>query len=123
MGPSQLVALALVSSAFSATPSPPSARSFDTCLQGIRSGPDSFLPYLCLGTPGLPDRPSEVMAVLRDVLRRKPGEPHARIYLALTQLYRSNEEVDVREFSEPLTILEQKGFPPDVFLGRMAFIE
>src|SRR5215469_15546659 len=101
MGPSQLVALALVSSAFSATAPPSAVRSFDACLQGIRSGPDSFLPYLCLGTPGLPERPTEVTAALEEVLWRKPLEPHARIYLALMRLYRSGDDDDT-EFSEPL---------------------
>src|SRR5262249_39128013 len=72
--------------------------------------------------PGLPERPTEVMAVLQDVLGRKPGEPHARVYLGLIRMYRG-EEIDAREFAEPLAIFEQKRFPPDLFLGQMAFIE
>src|SRR5215470_7541056 len=122
MGPSQLVVLALVSCAFSATSARSPGPPFEACLNGIRSGPDSFIPYFCLGTPGLPERPTEVMAVLQDVLGRKPREPHARVYLALMRMYRG-EEIDPREFSEPLVIFEQKRFPPDLFLGQMAFIE
>ncbi|HUM12926.1 MAG TPA: CHAT domain-containing protein [Myxococcaceae bacterium] len=96
--------------------------SFDECLKNLRSGPDSFLGYLCLGTPGLPERGSEVMAVLRSVLRRKPAEPHARVYLALMRLYRYGE-VEDRDFTEPLAVFERNRAWPDLFLAQLAFVE
>src|SRR4029453_10981969 len=62
------------------------------------------------------------MAVLGGVLMRRQNEPHARVYLALMRMYRY-EEVNVREFSEPLAAFEAKGPSADLFLGRMAFVE
>src|SRR5262249_14748940 len=80
------------------------------------------IPYLCLGTPGLPDRAPEVMEVLKEVLRRKPGEPHARVYLAVMRLYRG-EDVDFREFTEPLATFESRRAVVDLFLARMSLID
>jgi CHAT domain-containing protein len=96
--------------------------TFDQCLANLRKGPDTFVAYMCLGTPGLPDRAAEVMAVLGDVLRRKPDEPHARVYVAVMRLYRG-EDVDFREFTEPLAIFEKRHAVLDLFLARMALAE
>ncbi|HEY1418149.1 MAG TPA: hypothetical protein VGF41_09590 [Myxococcaceae bacterium] len=88
----------------------------------LRSAPDSFVPYLCLGTPGLPERPAEVRRILEGIRKRSPDEPHARIYLALMRVY-ALQDVEEREFTEPLAILEQRRLLTDIFLGRLALIE
>lgn len=97
--------------------------SLDQCLQTLKTGPDSFLPYLCLGTPGLPERPAEVRKILKRVLERSRGEPHARLYLALMDVYALEQNVDQREFTEPLKLFEQRQQWVDLFLGQLAFFE
>jgi CHAT domain-containing protein len=97
-------------------------RTFDECLRNLRSGPTSFVDYLCLGTPGLPDRAPEVRAVLRQLLERSPGEPHARLYLALMRVYKY-EDVDKSEFTEPLETFERQEAWVDAFLARLALME
>jgi CHAT domain-containing protein len=97
-------------------------QTFDECLRIIGSGPDSFGPYFCLGTPGLPDRAPEVRAALGEVLRHKPHEPHARLYLALMATY-DGEEPDEAEFTEPIAIFERRGAVVDLLLSRLALVE
>src|SRR5215472_15407581 len=96
--------------------------SFDECLRTIRTGPDSFLPYLCLGTPGLPEHASDVRVALTEVLSRKPREPHARIYLALMDTY-ALKKPGTAEFTEPLAALEGRGVGLDFFFARLALLE
>ena len=48
--------------------------SVDECIKNLRTGPDSFVAYLCLGTPGLPERSTEVRKAMQGALRRTPGE-------------------------------------------------
>ena len=103
-------------------PTEAAATSLEECLSNLRAAPDSFIPYLCLGTPGLPEQPAEVRRILQGILKRSPGEPHARIYLALMRVY-AEEDVDKREFIEPLAVLEQRQLWPDVFLGQLALVE
>src|SRR5215475_4982479 len=96
--------------------------SFDECLRGIRSAPDSFVPYFCLGTPGLPERAPEVRSTLENVLRRKPHEPHARLYLALMDSYAAKKP-DTAEFREPLAAFERRGVALDIYFGRLGLLE
>src|SRR5262249_42127162 len=96
--------------------------SFDDCLVNLRHGPDSFIEYTCLGTPGLPERPSEVRKTLLEVLRRKPGEPHARMYLALMQAY-ALRNVPEAEFLEPLRTFEHRGQWIDAFFAELGVVE
>ena len=119
----QLVRLApLVAGLILARTSAAASPGFDECLANVRKGPDSFLAYMCLGTPGLPDRASEVIAALDHVLRRKPAEPHARLYLALMRLY-GREPYREEDFDEPLSALRRRGDPLDVFLAQLAVLE
>jgi CHAT domain-containing protein len=116
-----LVAVAVVSGLLGlSTQGPPP--TFEACLKNLRPGPESFLEYLCLGTPGLPDRPGEVRRTLEELLRKKPGEPHARLYLAMMRLY-NREPVDPADFSEPLQAFDQQQKWVDGFFARLASLE
>ncbi|HZW89941.1 MAG TPA: hypothetical protein VFF12_12740, partial [Myxococcaceae bacterium] len=57
------------------------------------------------------------------MLKRSSGEPHARLYLALMDVYALEQNVDQREFTEPLTLFEQRQQWVDLFLGQLAFFE
>ncbi|HET9155480.1 MAG TPA: hypothetical protein VFN91_02355, partial [Myxococcaceae bacterium] len=96
--------------------------SLEECIRNLRTGPDSFVAYLCLGTPGLPEQAELVAATLDDILHRKPGEPHARIYRALMRLYR-HEKPGRPEFEEPLAEFRRRGAPVDLFLAQLGFLE
>ena len=118
---SQLVAFAVVSGLLGA-PGPVVPTNFEDCLRNLRSGPESALAYLCLGTPGLPERPREVRATLEEVLRKKPGQPHARLYLAMMRLY-AREAVDRADFMEPLQTFDRQQRWVDSFFARLAAVE
>jgi CHAT domain-containing protein len=121
--PNLLVRLAVTASVALAR-SGAAAPTIDECLANLRKGPDTFVAYLCLGTPGLPERPIEVRKILQEVLRRSPGEPHARVYLALMRVYAEDAlAVDKREFTEPLATFERRQLWPDVFLAQLALLE
>jgi CHAT domain-containing protein len=117
-----LLRLALVASLFGVQARAAGPTPFDECLANLRKGPDTFIAYLCLGTPGLPERPSEVRSALAAVLRRVPNEPHARLYLALMRVYRL-EDVPKSEFTVPLATFEQRHADVDTFLSRLALLE
>ena len=94
----------------------------DECIKNLRSGPDSFVAYLCLGTPGMPEQAPAVAATLDEVLRRKPGEPHARLYRALMRLYR-HENPSKLDFEEPVAEFRRRGEPVDLFLAQLGLLE
>jgi len=94
----------------------------DTCLQTVRSGPASFQPYRCLGRPGIPEHPDEVRAALSEVLRAKPNDPYARLYLALMDIY-TQHRVARTEFADPLSAIERAGVPEDIVVARLALLE
>jgi CHAT domain-containing protein len=117
-----LIGIVLITSMLGSDPGPSGGPRFEECLRVVRSAPDSFLPYFCLGTPGVPEHEAETRAALLDVLRRKPREPHARIYLALMDTY-AGKDPRRTEFTEPLATLEQRGPGVDVVLARLALVE
>jgi CHAT domain-containing protein len=116
------IGIGVLSALLAAEPASTTEPSFDECLRVVSTGPDSFRPYLCLGTPGLPDHTVDVRAALADVLRRKPREPHARVYLALMDNY-AEKRPPTTEFSEPLATFERRGASMDVVLTRLALAE
>src|SRR5262245_25545276 len=116
MPSAQLIGILALTAMLGASQTETSGPSFDECLRVVSTGPESFLPYLCLGTPGLPDHTADVRAALVEVLRRKPREPHARIYLALIDTYAGKNPHEA-EFTEPLAAFERNGTPTDVLLA------
>ncbi|MGZ6028139.1 MAG: hypothetical protein ACXWK5_01870, partial [Myxococcaceae bacterium] len=122
MSPKQLLRAAIVSALAGTGALAGQPPSFDDCLKNLRSGPGSFIEYLCLGTPGLPERAAEVRAVLDQVLKRRPREPHARLYLALMRWYQQ-EPVSMTEFTEPLAFFEKSHANVDAFFANLALIE
>ena len=115
----RLVLLASVLAVPGRAAAPPSV---DECIKNLRTGPDSFVAYLCLGTPGMPEQPAAVAATLDEVLRQKPGEPHARIYRALMRMYRL-ENPSKLDFEEPVAEFRRRGEPVDLFLAQLGLLE
>ena len=122
MKPNLLVRLAVTASIALARPVAAAPPSVDECLANLRKGPDTFIAYLCLGTPGLPERASEVRAVLERVLRQKPGEPHARLYLGLMKAYQM-QKTDESDFTKPLEAFVRQKRWVDAFLAQLSIVE